>query len=648
MVTTALEFCVLAILIAWLNLRRKHRHRERDLEEAVRARTEDLEREQARESARGRILEMLLSNRSLGCVLDAIANMLRQELPGAHAAILLKQRDGWSVAAAPGLSAGFTDALDRPHAVPFEVWKQPCFFDDVETNPAWRIFTKALGAGLPLAISSRPIGTEMPIGVILLIDGHTNAHGEILASFSRLAQLAIEHSRFYDDLSFQAHHDSLTGLPNRALFDERLHHALASSAERKQSLALLYIDLDRFKQINDTLSHRTGDLLLAEVAHRMRRAVRPSDTVARIGGDEFNILLPEVSNVEEAQEIAERILRSVSEQPLSVEGRSIAVSISVGFAMFPGDASGADELRRRADAAMYGAKGRGRGCVQAFSTRNDAPAQVRMDHELRLALRDRLFKVHYQPKISSGGQFGGLEALARLNHPVHGVISPLQFIPIAEESGLIVPLGAWVLDEVCRQIAEWRRAGMGDLTVAVNVSPLQLARADFAAQVRESIARHGVAPWHLELELTESLMMNGDNMCRAQMGELRAIGVRFALDDFGTGYSSLGYLHRLPVDAIKLDRSFVQCVDTDDAARRLVQAMIGVAQGLGLAVIAEGVETEAQRAVLVAAGCPMMQGYLFAGPLLPAQIPAFLDQVHRTIPLAGSKRMQQPEPSLTM
>ena len=262
--------------------------------------------------------------------------------------------------------------------------------------------------------------------------------------------------------------------------------------------------------------------------------------------------------------------------------------------------------------------------MQSFGARDQTLDRVRLVRELRIALRDRAFAVHYQPKLAADGHFGGLEALLRLEHSALGRITPDQFIPVAEESGLIVPLGAWVLDEVCRQMADWRARGLGLISVAVNVSSVQICRPDFARAVEDCLALHDISPWSVELELTESLLIGGAEEPQRQMRQLRALGIRFSIDDFGTGYSSLSYLHRLPVDAIKLDRSFVQSIDTDPAALRLVQAMISVAESLGLNVVAEGVETEAQRITLIAAGCPMMQGFLFSRPQPASELEDYL------------------------
>jgi diguanylate cyclase (GGDEF)-like protein len=622
--------CALGVCMgAW---RRSYKRREQRLEAAVRQRTEELTREQVRASARSGILEMVVSNQSLGTVLDGVAKLIRDEFQGGHCAILLKQADRWHVGAAPGFPKEWMGALLTPHAVPFEVWKQPCQVPSPGAEPAWRLFRKTLTVPPPVFIHSCPIGGGgLALGAILLFEDQpvqsgtrtTCRRGEVLECAARVAQVAIEHQRLNDDLQFQAHHDHLTGLPNRTLFEDRLARACSEAGDMNQRLAVLSVDLDRFKQINDTTSHRIGDLSLCEIAARIRRAVRPGDMVARTGGDEFSILITNFKTAAEAEEIGERVLVAIRE-PMLVDGRALAATASVGIAIFPGDGTEADVLQREADAAMCCAKKSGRDRAQRFSDRNERLDCARLEQELHVALRDELFAVHYQPKIGVDGSFCGLEALLRLNHPVLGRVSPAEFIPVAEESGMIVPLGAWVLNEVCRQSAAWHSRGLEDVPIAVNVSSIQLARPDFARQVLDCLGRHGVSPWNIELELTESLLINSGEASRRQMQELRSIGVRFSIDDFGTGYSSLSYLHRLQVDAIKLDRSFVQFVDTDPAARRLVQAMIGVAEGLGLEVVAEGVETEAQRSALAAAGCPIMQGYLFARPQSALELESFL------------------------
>ena len=614
-------FAVFGTVGAVLRIREvHHRRREVALRLAVRRQTQELESERLRERERNRILEMLVSNEPLGAVLDAVVNMIRVKAPGAACAILLnRSSDACRVAAAAGFPREWLAALRAAYAVPFEVWRKPQRHEVVSQSPAWVNFRRQLKeAAPPGTILSWPIGSpDAPLGALLLCyregerpgdqDGDSAEVGE------RVARLAIEHGRLYDDLHFQAHHDSLTTLPNRILFEDRLARSLREAAALGQSLAVFYVDIDRFKQINDTLTHRIGDLVLCEIADRMRKTLRPADTLARIGGDEFNAVIPDIRDPAEAEEIAGRLLEAIG-RPFVVEGNQLVLGASVGIALYPVDGTDMDQLQRAADAAMYCAKDLGRNRFQAFSTRNERLDRARMDEELRGALRNHYFVVHYQPKVAKDARIVGFEALVRMQHPVHGLIPPAGFIPSSEVSGLIVPIGAWVLDEVCRQIADWQSRGLSVVPIAVNVSPVQICRSDFAALVEKCLTRHGVAPGMIELELTESLMLTGTEEVQRQMRALRTLGVHLSIDDFGSGYSSLSYLHRLQVDSIKLDKSFVQSIDTNHVARSLVQAMMGVAHGLGLNVVAEGVETEAQRDFLLASGCSLMQGFLFARP----------------------------------
>jgi diguanylate cyclase (GGDEF)-like protein len=618
----------LAVLVAWRVNERSHRRREGLLRLAVAERTQDLDRERLRERERNQILEMLVANEPLGTVLDAVTRLIRAECPKAWCAILLKRGDGCQVAAAAGLSREWLLALRIPHAVPFEVWRKSLLGQQPARDPAWKIFATNMAASLPGVVCSRPIGSpEASLGAILLYypdgTGHSESDARTLDVGERLARVAMEHTRLYDDLHFQAHHDALTSLPNRSLFEERLERALREAEVLSQSLAVLFVDLDRFKQVNDTLSHRVGDLFLCAIATRMKETLRPGDTVARIGGDEFMIILNDVRDGKEAGEIAARVLEAIR-QPVVIDEHHIPASASIGIAIFPDDGMDAEKLQRAADAALYCAKDLGRDRIEEFATRNDTLDRVRMDEELRLALRHGYFVVHYQPKVGQDRKLVGFEALVRMNHPRLGQIPPAAFIPIAETSGLIIPLGNWVLEEVCRQVAEWNSRGLGSVAVAVNVSPVQICLPDFADSVAACLLRYGVPASSLELELTESLLISAAEVAQTQLRKLRALGVKLSIDDFGTGYSSLSYLHRLQVDAIKLDKSFVQSIDTDHIAHKLVIAMIGVAHGLGLSVVAEGVETESQRDVLLAAGCPLMQGFLFARPQLAVDLEELL------------------------
>jgi diguanylate cyclase (GGDEF)-like protein len=608
---------------AWWIRERAHRRREDALERAVLDRTQTLERERFQERESNRMLEMLVSNQPLGTVLDTLARLTTSQCPTALCVILMKRPDGYQVVAAPDLPGEWLEALQVRHAVPFELWRK-----QLETRPhenqAWRIFTGALSGPPPAAIHSWPIGNpDTPHGALLLFYREAPGPGESdprrAEAACRIARLALEHSRLYDDLLFQGSHDGLTGLPNRMLYEERLDESLNQAALACQKVAVLFIDLDRFKEINDGFGHRVGDLLLGLIARRLKTALGPGDTVARIGGDEFTIVLNDVKDAADASKVATLVLEAIRE-PIVIDGHHLKASASVGIAIFPDDAKDSEQLERAADAAMYHAKDLGRDRAEAFATRNETLDRARMEREVRIGLRLGYFVVYYQPKVGVDRKVVGFEALVRMNHPEHGLIPPASFIAIAEASGLIVPLGAWVLEEVCRQVAEWESRGLGQIPVAVNVSPVQICLPDFANLVQDCLSRYAISPANLELELTEGLLIRAAGVAQEQLRALRKLGVQLSIDDFGTGYSSLSYLHRLQIDSIKLDRSFVQSIDTDELARRLVQAMIAVAHGLGLSVVAEGVETEAQRTALIAAGCPLMQGFLFARPQLPIEL----------------------------
>jgi diguanylate cyclase (GGDEF)-like protein len=622
----SIAFSIPVLFGAGVSLFRERRHlrHEQALERTIRERTEELNRERRTLKERNSIMEMLVSNEALGTVLDAIVRMISAQATGAVCAVLLRHDEGCRIAASTDSRREWLAALQSPHTVPIEIWQKPLWHEDLSRDPAWKPFTRHLNGCVPNTILSWPIANpEISLGVLLLCyppgtqPGERDSHAAEIGA--RLVRLAVEHNRFYDDLHFQAHHDVLTGLPNRILFEERLDRSLHEAAVLGQRLAVLFIDLDHFKEINDTLSHRIGDQFLCEVATRIRKALRPGDTVARMGGDEFTVVVNDLKNPREAAEIAARIHEAVR-VPIVIDGRELAAGASIGIAVYPDDAKEAEQLQRAADAAMYSAKGQGRDRIQAFASRNDFLDRVRMDEELREALKQGYFAVHYQPKVGVTGELAGLEALIRIKHPRHGLIPPGSFISVAETNGMIVPIGAWVLDEVCRQIAEWESRGLGQISVAVNVSPVQIGRTDFAKTVEACLAQYRVSPRNLELELTESTLVTETEAAQRQIQALRALGVRFSIDDFGSGYSSLSYLHRLNVDSIKLDRSFIQSIDTDQLARGLVQAMIGVAKSLGLNVVAEGVETESQREVLIAMGCPLMQGFLFARPRPAAEL----------------------------
>jgi diguanylate cyclase (GGDEF)-like protein/PAS domain S-box-containing protein len=414
-----------------------------------------------------------------------------------------------------------------------------------------------------------------------------------------------------------AYHDSLTGLPNRLLFYDRLLMAVAQAHRLGQRLAVLFLDLDRFKLINDSLGHSLGDRLLQAVSERLGACVREGDTVARLGGDEFTLLLPGVARAVDVAKIAEKILEALR-QPLVLEGRELFVTSSMGISLYPEDGDDPETLVKNADTAMYRAKDQGRDTYQLYTPAMNATALERLalENSLRKALAQNELMVYYQPVLElDSGHVHGVEALLRWRHPEMGLVSPSDFIPLAEITGLILPIGPWVLRTACAQARTWQAVGHPNLCVSVNISARQFAQGDLAAQVTRVLEETGLQPRYLDLEITESnAMQNADSTVEA-LRELKALGVRISIDDFGIGYSSLSYLKRLPIDTLKVDQSFVRDITTDPDDATIVTALIAMAHTLKLTVVAEGVESEEQLAFLAARRCDRMQGYLFSHPL---------------------------------
>jgi diguanylate cyclase (GGDEF)-like protein/PAS domain S-box-containing protein len=431
-----------------------------------------------------------------------------------------------------------------------------------------------------------------------------------------------------------AHFDALTGLPNRILFKERLSASLAMARRNNWLLAVLFIDLDRFKIINDTLGHGAGDDLLRQVAIRMRTVVRESDTVSRLGGDEFAIVLPDLPTADDAASVARKLV-DVLASPFAIQGQNIYVSASIGITLFPDDSDDVDSLIRNADAAMYRAKDSGRNNYQFYRAEMNLRARelLALEVDLRQALIKREFELHYQPKVSlETGLMTGVEALIRWRNRERGLVSPGDFVPLLEETGIIVAVGEWVLREACRQMRSWHQAGHGELSVAVNLSARQLEGQALVDTVRNALQESGLPPGALELELTESMLMQDAPAVESLLAQLKAMGLRLSIDDFGTGYSSLAYLKRFPIDTLKVDRSFVRdiTVDPDDAS--ITRAVIQMAHELSLTVVAEGVETAAQLQLLAANSCDQIQGFFFSRPLPPTALGELLQAGKRLAP----------------
>jgi len=434
-----------------------------------------------------------------------------------------------------------------------------------------------------------------------------------------------ERRRAEEDLQFVANHDALTQLPNRALFARCLADALARARRRSSRLSVLFIDLDRFKNINDTLGHDAGDRLLCEMAHRLRASLRETDTVARLGGDEFVVLAEDTAGSLPAIQVAQRILDTVTRAHV-LDGRECHVTASIGIATYPDDGLDASALLKHADIAMYRAKDKGKNAFELYSAQSNEHTLERLALEasLRYAVERGELVLHYQPKIElASRRIVGVEALLRWRHPELGLVPPDAFIPLAEETGLIVPIGAWVLRTACEQAGRWRDAGL-PLRVAVNISARQFARVDLAESIDRALAAAGLDPDLLEVELTETITMTNLDRSLETMTALKRRGIHIAIDDFGTGYSSLGYLKRFPLDSVKIDRSFVKDLPQGPRDCALTQATIAMAHALGLKAVAEGVETAAQAAFLQRHGCDEAQGYHFARPLPADEVERFI------------------------
>ena len=477
---------------------------------------------------------------------------------------------------------------------------------------------EVLASGKQLDIPEEPIHTRTK-GVRIL---HTKKLPILDASNQPLYLLGIseditERKQAEERLSYLAYYDVLTGLPNRTLLLERLRQAMVDAERVNRLVVVMFLDLDRFKVINDTLGHHVGDALLKGVAGRLQACVRPGDTISRLGGDEFTVVLANVANIDDVTRVVHKLNDSLA-LPFHAEGRDLFTTTSIGVTIFPFDVRDAEGLLKNADAAMYHAKDQGRNNFKFFTAELNVRAERRLKLEtaLRRALERGELSLHYQPQVDlKSGRIVGMEALVRWQHPELGQVPPIEFIPVAEETGLILPIGAWVLREACRQTKAWHDTGFPPMQIAVNISGKQLLQKNFPEQVQAILRETGLAARYLDLELTESILMVDAGGGAAAMQALHALGVSFSMDDFGTGYSSLAYLKRFPIDILKIDRSFVRDLATDPNDVAIVKTIIAMAHTLGMRVIAEGVETYAQLEFLRRQGCDGSQGYYCSKPL---------------------------------
>jgi diguanylate cyclase (GGDEF)-like protein/PAS domain S-box-containing protein len=582
-----------------------------------------------------RALEIISSPASLAESLAAITELFQSQMPGMLCATMLLDEGGTRLlgGAIGSLPAEFAAYIDGREIGPYAGCcgaaafnKKPVVVPDISRDPRWsELGALALRSGLRACWSSPLLskdGRLLGTFAYYFREPRAAAPGEVeaLSAAAALVALAIERKRADAEVTQLAQFDTLTGLPNRNLFLDRLNQAVKLAAREEWSTALFFIDLDNFKEVNDTLGHSFGDRLLRAVGERLRASLREGDTVARLSGDEFTVILEDVGDHERARGTARKLLEDL-ERPLRLDEKDIFVTASIGVSLYPADGEDADTLIKHADLAMYQAKSDGRNSVQFYAARMARVAGERrlLETHLRLALDRGELLLYYQPVIDlADDSISGAEALLRWQHPEWGLVAPARFIKAAEDSGLIVPIGKWVLNEVCAQMTRWRDAGLARLQVAVNLSARQFRKPDLVDVVLAALDVHRIDGRLLKLEITESLLMENPEVSRDMLLRFKALGVQVALDDFGTGYSSLSYLRHYPLDVVKIDQTFVGGVTTSEQDAAIVKAIIGLAHDLRLTVTAEGVETAQHLAFLRAHGCDHAQGYHFSRPV-PAE-----------------------------
>jgi len=555
------------------------------------------------EQCRAAILEMVSKREALPETLEAVAGLVPGIAPGAGAGIWLDTGGVLRLKASAGVDERTLEAVKRVESV-----------DELHggnTGPV-SLIRDAAGVLMGALRIFHPRWVHFP------------EHS--LVEITQLASLAVENQRLYERLAFQAQHDLLTNLPNRLLFHDRLEQAIHLAYRHASRTAVVWIDLDRYKQINDTLGHAAGDEVLREVAHRLTGLVRESDTVSRLGGDEFAVVLGEIGCIADAERVAVKIRDTLS-APFFAAGHEIRTSASCGISVYPDHGTDAAMLLRNADLAMYSAKRAGRNSYQIFAPHfgESLARRLELERELGRAIPAGELRLAYQALMDRGGRVQALEALLRWNHAKMGPVPPAEFIPIAEESGLIYALGEFVIRQACRDGLRFLEDGFLKGRIAVNVSPRQLLRPDFSAMVERVLEETGYPGERLELEVTENVFMNNLDLVVGQIDSLRELGVSFAIDDFGTGYSSLNLLRRLPVDSVKIDRCFIETLeDGDGGCGTLVRGIIALAHNMQLRVVAEGVETERQFRLLQAMNCDLSQGFLLHRPMPPDALIAAL------------------------
>jgi len=599
------------------------------------------DRRRAEETTRQLMLQQqaILENASVGI-------LFTQEGGIRHCNARMEQMFGWGPGELIGQSARVFFASDEDYGL-FGQEAGPVLLSGNQLDVEWanvrkdgsRLWCRILArAVVPGDASQGTIWTTEDVSArreaqLALMQAHEELENRVAERTAELAETNLrlqeevaERQQAEERVMHLANHDALTGLPNRRLLIDRLGQALALAHRENHQVAVLFMDLDRFKTINDSLGHMKGDALLQNVARRLSETLREGDTVSRLGGDEFVIVLPSLDQPKAAEKVALKLVDALA-PPIDLGGQELRVSASIGISLFPEDGRDTETLLRNADSAMYHAKDMGRNNYQFFMEQMNVAAaeRLRLENDLHRALERQEFELHFQPRVSvANGLACGIEALIRWRHPERGLVLPEHFIPVAEDTGLIVPIGEWVINEACRQGTAWCAAGLPKLPVAVNLSPRQFRQSNLVDTVARAIERHGWPCKLLELEITEGVLMQQTSETLKTLEALNRLGVGLAIDDFGTGYSSLSYLKRFPVDFLKIDQSFVRdiAVDPDDAT--IVTAIIGLAHNLGLTVVAEGVENASQLDFIRDAGCDEAQGYHIGRPMPAGQLAEWL------------------------
>jgi diguanylate cyclase (GGDEF)-like protein len=592
-----------------------------------RKRADALREEQAK------ILEMIAVSAPLENVLDRLVRLIESQMAGIYGSILLLDAEGLHLrhGAAPHLPKAYIDAVDGMRIGPragscgaAAYRRETIIVADTAADPLWRDYRELAASNGLRSCWSTPILSHhgAVLGTFAMysktVRQPTDAEAKLVDVATHIAGIAIERKRAEDRINFMANHDALTELPNRTLLKDRLTQAVLYAKRYDRWATVVFIDLDNFKFVNDSLGHNVGDELLKIVANRMVGCVRATDTVVRLGGDEFVILLFDQPKSADIISATLQKVRSAVAEPIRVKGHDLAITCSIGLANYPNDGTDADTLLANADAAMYRAKEIGRDNFQFYTPELNTRVHEKflLQKELRNAILRSEFVIHYQPQVDlRTGRVFAVEALIRWQHPTLGLISPIRFIPMAEETGLIVPIGDWVLLAACRQNKAWQDAGLPPMTICVNVSARQFKERSWVNRVAAALRESGLEAKYLELELTESLIMQDVEQAIATMRELQILGVQLSVDDFGTGYSSLAALKNFPVARLKIDKSFISDILNNENDRAVASAVISLGQKLNLRVIAEGVETEAQVAFLRENNCDEMQGYHFSRPI---------------------------------